>query len=244
MHFPPAGCALPEHADEPGYRLESHIETHDEAAFRKLAGELRERCAREAGWLGGTFPGDDAALTALAAEPDGTGWRWQTWHLYPGGSPAARWSTPRAGGIHEPEADCSGSPAGWPSARSCQSGFRNDACCNKDIRSYIASHYNEYSRDANGTRYACTDRPRTLPTARRLSGTRGARRQRQEPVPALQRPHRDRRPRRQPPVQHPGRKPETRDTATARSSSSALGSAPDPRRAARAGSPGGPGGTK
>jgi len=35
------------------------------------------------GWLGGTFPGDDAALTALAAEPDGDGWRWQTWHLYP-----------------------------------------------------------------------------------------------------------------------------------------------------------------
>ncbi|CNI96151.1 Protein of uncharacterised function DUF2617 [Mycobacterium tuberculosis] len=30
------------------------------------------------------FPGDDAALTALAAEPDGPGWRWETWHLYPG----------------------------------------------------------------------------------------------------------------------------------------------------------------
>jgi hypothetical protein len=43
------------------------------------------------------FPGDDAALTALAAEPDGTGWRWQTWHLYPAGSggtvvhTASRW---------------------------------------------------------------------------------------------------------------------------------------------------------
>jgi len=23
------------------------------------------------------------ALTALAAQPDGAGWRWQTWHLYP-----------------------------------------------------------------------------------------------------------------------------------------------------------------
>ena len=91
------GCALPEHADKPGYRLESRIETHDEAAFRGLAGELRERCAQETGWLGGTFPGDDAALTALAAEPDGTGWRWQTWHLYPaqsGGTvvhTASRW---------------------------------------------------------------------------------------------------------------------------------------------------------
>ncbi|MGB6766393.1 DUF2617 family protein, partial [Mycobacterium sp.] len=52
---------------------------------------------RENGWLGGTFPGDDAALTALAAEPDGAGWRWQTWHLYPapsGGTivyTASRW---------------------------------------------------------------------------------------------------------------------------------------------------------
>ncbi|GAB7141928.1 DUF4247 domain-containing protein [Mycobacterium riyadhense] len=29
----------------------------------------------------------------------------------------------------------------------------------KDIGSYIASHYHEYSRDANGTRYACTGSP-------------------------------------------------------------------------------------
>ena len=34
-------------------------------------------------WLGGSFPGDAAALTAHPAEPDGTGWRWETWHLYP-----------------------------------------------------------------------------------------------------------------------------------------------------------------
>jgi hypothetical protein len=30
---------------------------------------------------------------------------------------------------------------------------------NKDITSYIASHYQEYARDANGTRYACTGSP-------------------------------------------------------------------------------------
>ena len=78
------GDRLPERTAAPGYRLESRIDTHDEATFRRIARELRGRCAREAGWLGGTFPGDDAALTALAAEPDGTGWRWQTWHLYPG----------------------------------------------------------------------------------------------------------------------------------------------------------------
>jgi len=69
----------------------------NEPAFRRLAHRLRECCERENGWLGGTFPGDDAALTALAAEPDGAGWRWQTWHLYPaapGGTivyTASRW---------------------------------------------------------------------------------------------------------------------------------------------------------
>jgi len=77
------GVDLPERTDAPGYWLQSRTETHDETTFRALARELRERCAHETGWLGGTFPGDDAALTALAAEPDGAGWRWQTWHLYP-----------------------------------------------------------------------------------------------------------------------------------------------------------------
>jgi hypothetical protein len=78
------GAVLPESTDAPGYRLQSDTDTHDEAEFRRIARELRARCARESNWLGGTFPGDDAALTALAAEPDGDGWRWQTWHLYPG----------------------------------------------------------------------------------------------------------------------------------------------------------------
>ncbi len=30
---------------------------------------------------------------------------------------------------------------------------------NKNIASYIASHYHEYSRDANGTRYQCSGSP-------------------------------------------------------------------------------------
>jgi Protein of unknown function DUF2617 len=77
------GGQLPERTDAPGYRLESRTATHDEATFRRLARELRASCAGEPGWLGGAFPGDDAALTVLAAEPDGTGWRWRTWHLYP-----------------------------------------------------------------------------------------------------------------------------------------------------------------
>jgi hypothetical protein len=74
---------LPERIQAPGYQLQSHTDSHDEPTFRQLALRLRDRCARENGWLGGTFPGDEAALTALAAEPDGDGWRWQTWHLYP-----------------------------------------------------------------------------------------------------------------------------------------------------------------
>jgi hypothetical protein len=91
------GGELPERTDAPGYRLDSRTDVHDEPAFRRLALRLRERCAHETGWLGGTFPGDDAALTALAAEPDGAGWRWQTWHLYPAASggtvvhTASRW---------------------------------------------------------------------------------------------------------------------------------------------------------
>jgi hypothetical protein len=91
------GGKLPERADGPGYCIESRTDTHDEATFRHLARELREHCVAETGWLGGTFPGDDAALTAMAAEPDGPGWRWRTWHLYPtasGGTvvyTASRW---------------------------------------------------------------------------------------------------------------------------------------------------------
>jgi hypothetical protein len=91
------GGVLPRHSDAPGYHLESHTAIHDEATFRRLAQDLRDSCATGAGWLGGVFPGDEAALTALVAEPDGTGWRWQTWHLYPTGSggtvvhTASRW---------------------------------------------------------------------------------------------------------------------------------------------------------
>ncbi|MCA2338638.1 DUF2617 family protein, partial [Mycobacterium avium] len=32
------------------------------------------------------------ALTVLAARPDGAGWRWRTWHLYPD-RPAGRGGT-------------------------------------------------------------------------------------------------------------------------------------------------------
>ena len=88
---------MPERTDAVGYHFESRTDIYDEPTFRRLAHRLRNNCARETGWLGGTFPGDDAALTALTAEPDGAGWRWQTWHLYPAASggtvvyTASRW---------------------------------------------------------------------------------------------------------------------------------------------------------
>lgn len=80
------GDELPERADAPGYHLTACTAEHGEADFRTLAGWLREQCSSESGWLGGTFPGDDAALTAISADADGAGWHWQTWHLYPASS--------------------------------------------------------------------------------------------------------------------------------------------------------------
>lgn len=75
--------ALPDAAEAPGYRLHSATTPHGEVTFRRIAADLRSRCEHESGWLGGSFPGDEAALTALCAIPDGPGWHWQTWHLYP-----------------------------------------------------------------------------------------------------------------------------------------------------------------
>lgn len=88
-------AALPEAAEAPGYRLRSATAIHDETTFRDIAADLRRRCEHETGWLGGSFPGDEAALTALRAIPDGAGWHWQTWHLYP----AAREVAPRGGTV-------------------------------------------------------------------------------------------------------------------------------------------------
>ncbi len=84
------GAALPGSAEAPGYRLRSDTRTHGETDFRGIAADLRHRCEHETGWLGGSFPGDEAALTALCAAPDGAGWHWQTWHLYPDGDDARR----------------------------------------------------------------------------------------------------------------------------------------------------------
>ena len=77
------GAALPGQADAPGYHLASQVKRYAAQDFADLAVQLRTSCATDAHWLGGRFPGDQAALTALSAQPDGAGWAWQTWHLYP-----------------------------------------------------------------------------------------------------------------------------------------------------------------
>ncbi|MGV0791794.1 DUF2617 family protein [Mycolicibacterium sp. XJ1819] len=78
-----AASKLPERAVAPGYRLHSRTAALTPSRFGSFAARLRTRCEREPGWLGAAFPGDDFALTVLAAEVVGAGWRWQTWHLYP-----------------------------------------------------------------------------------------------------------------------------------------------------------------
>jgi hypothetical protein len=78
-----SGTGLPAHAKAPGYHLQSRTTAHDEPRFRLLADRLRTRCADLPSWLGGSFPGDAAALTAIHAVIDDAGWRWETWHLYP-----------------------------------------------------------------------------------------------------------------------------------------------------------------
>lgn len=78
------GIGLPRHAAEPGYQLRSRSTLLPDDDFRTLARQLRSQCVEQTGWIGGAFPGDDAALTALRAAPAGGGWRWRTWHLYPG----------------------------------------------------------------------------------------------------------------------------------------------------------------
>jgi hypothetical protein len=79
------GSALPGRHDGPGYRFDSETTHCGATEFAELAARLQERCRTDPHSLGGRFPGDDAALTVLQARPDGPGWRWHTWHLYPGG---------------------------------------------------------------------------------------------------------------------------------------------------------------
>lgn len=76
------GCALPALHQDGGYRLATSTRALPAQALSELAADLRARAVGP-GWLCGTFPGADAALTALTGDAVPGGWRWQTWHLYP-----------------------------------------------------------------------------------------------------------------------------------------------------------------
>lgn len=78
------GRALPGRHDAPGYRFDAETKHCEATEFASLAARLGQRCLTDGNSLGGRFPGDDAALTVLQARQDGPGWRWRTWHLYPG----------------------------------------------------------------------------------------------------------------------------------------------------------------
>ena len=80
------GCALPQSVERDGYRLTSDVRVLPRVGVEALADQLRAQ-AVQPGWICGTFPGADAAVTALTGAPlDGGGWSWRTWHLYPGES--------------------------------------------------------------------------------------------------------------------------------------------------------------
>lgn len=77
------GTSLPARHEQDGYRLTTTTRTVPAADLSALAGRLRAQGDAD-GWLCGAFPGADAALTALSGSAVPGGWRWQTWHLYPG----------------------------------------------------------------------------------------------------------------------------------------------------------------
>lgn len=76
------GTRLPAVQEHDGYRLTTSSRTLPTEALSGLAARLRAEAVSE-GWLCGSFPGPDGALTALRGEAVPGGWRWQTWHLYP-----------------------------------------------------------------------------------------------------------------------------------------------------------------
>ncbi|MEA1794739.1 DUF2617 family protein [Rhodococcus qingshengii] len=77
------GEPLPAVESTENYRFESSSLILDRVEFDSEAASLRESAGQD-GWICGSFPGDDTALTALYGARDRQGWSWQSWHLYPG----------------------------------------------------------------------------------------------------------------------------------------------------------------
>lgn len=81
------GAPLPARASAPGpwgaHRLEGTTEALTAERFDALVAELETLAEDAEHVLAGVFPGRRGALTVVASTPVETGWRWQTWHLYP-----------------------------------------------------------------------------------------------------------------------------------------------------------------
>ena len=77
------GELLPAVESTQNYRFESSSLVLDRVEFDSEAASLKESAGHD-GWICGSFPGDDTALTALYGVRDRQGWSWQSWHLYPG----------------------------------------------------------------------------------------------------------------------------------------------------------------
>ena len=79
------GRLLPRHARVGEYEIDSATTIVPRAELDATAEHLRRQAAARDGWICGSFPGADSAVTALtAAALPGGGWDWRTWHLYPG----------------------------------------------------------------------------------------------------------------------------------------------------------------
>ena len=68
-----------------GWTYEFRAVTHrlDADRFRFRVDGLIARLGTRGDAIVGRFPGSPHAITALLAEPSGTGVRWRTWHTYP-----------------------------------------------------------------------------------------------------------------------------------------------------------------
>ncbi|MGY1603251.1 DUF2617 family protein [Geodermatophilus sp. SYSU D00815] len=79
------GTRLPRSARSGAHRLMSETREVPRAELEAQARRLHELAETDPAWLCGAFPGGDGAVTALtAAALPGGGWRWESWHLYPG----------------------------------------------------------------------------------------------------------------------------------------------------------------
>ena len=72
------------------YRFRSTTTSYDDAGLTRVARDLRRRHAGADGSLVGVFPGSPDALTVLCGRALRGGWRWASWHVYPGAGEVVR----------------------------------------------------------------------------------------------------------------------------------------------------------